>query len=362
MTTRCMLLPLYDGDKFVKHFFLLTILLAFAPPVLGHHSDAGLDMNTVVELQGTVTEYRWRNPHIYITINSNNEHGEEIEWKVQAGPVAMMSGMGWTRDSIAVGDQVNIDVHPARNGRPYGFLKSIVKSDGAVLATSFDPITGEGVSLVPTTIQASTSLNGIWKVDSTNLERYPGGTEGYFAAKLELTEKARVAQSAYDRESEQNPISECIGVPEPYMTVLATIFPLGISINEGNNTASIRSGAFDYHQTVYLDGRDHPEDGERTLAGHAIGWWEQDTLVVDTKHFADHLDPYQTGVPSGAEKHVAHRYRLIDGGTRIDVEFMLEDPEFIVGSLTDERQMIYSPHMEILPFDCDPESAMQFLN
>ena len=350
------------GDPTVKRFFGLPILLIFTSPVLAHHSEAGLDMNSVVELQGAVTEFRWRNPHVYITIDSTDEEGGQSEWKVQAFAIPLMSRMGWTRDSVAVGDYVYVDVHPARNGRPYGFLESIVKDDGSVLPTSFDAITGEAKAKAPTTIQASTSLNGVWKVDSTNLERYPGGSEGYFNAKLELTEKARVAQSVYDEESEQNPVSQCIGVPEPYMTVLATIFPLEISINEEDSTASIRSGAFDYHQTVYLDGRGHPEDGVRTFAGHAIGWWEQDTLVVDTRLFADHRDAYQIGVPSGVEKHVVKRYRLIDGGKRIEVEFILEDPEYLVGSLTDRREMIYSPHIEIVPFDCDPESAMQFLN
>jgi hypothetical protein len=146
------------------------------------------------------------------------------------------------------------------------------------------------------------------------------------------------------------------------MTVLATIFPLEISLNDEERTATIRSGAFDFHQTVYLDGREHPENDERTFAGHAIGWWEDDTLVVDTRLFADHLDAYQYGVPSGAEKHVVQRFRLMEGGTRIEVEFMLEDPEYIVGALTDTREMIYSPQIEIAPFNCDPESALQFLN
>jgi hypothetical protein len=85
-------------------------------------------------------------------------------------------------------------------------------------------------------------------------------------------------------------------------------------------------------------------------------------LVVDTRLFADHLDAYQIGVPSGSEKHVVERYRLTDGGTRIEVKFMLEDPEYLVGSLSDGRAMIYSPHFEIVPFDRDSESALQFLN
>ena len=35
-------------------------------------------------------------------------------------------------------------------------------------------------------------------------------------------------------------------------------------------------------RTVYLDGRSHPKDLQPTYYGHSIGWWEGDTLVVDT--------------------------------------------------------------------------------
>lgn len=346
----------------MKSIFRLLVMLLSALPVLAHHSEAGLDMKSVVAVEGVVSEFRWRNPHVYITIDSTDEEGGQKEWKVQAFAIPLMSRMGWTRDSIAVGDYVYVGVHPSRNGRPYGFLESILKEDGTILPSSIDVTTGEPIDTGFESLQATTSINGVWKVDASTLTRYAGGSEGYFNANLVLTEKAKTARADYDEESNQNPVSRCIGVPEPYMTVLATIFPLEISISEEDNTVSIRSGAFDYHQTVYLDGRRHPENGERSFAGHAIGWWEQDTLVVDTRLFADHLDAYQIGVPSGAEKHVVQRFRLIEDGTRMEVEFMLEDPEFIVGSLSDSRELIYLPHIEIMPFDCDPVSAMQFLN
>jgi hypothetical protein len=46
----------------------------------------------------------------------------------------------------------------------------------------------------------------------------------------------------------------------------------------------------------------------------------------------------------------------------MEIEFMLEDSEFIAVPLTDTRELVYSPQDEILPFDCDLESALQFLN
>ena len=48
----------------------------------------------------------------------------------------------------------------------------------------------------------------------------------------------------------------------------------------------------------------HEPDEVRRWFGDPIGWWDGDTLVVDTTNFTDHRSPYQIGVPSGAQKHV----------------------------------------------------------
>jgi len=345
----------------MKRFFVPLLVIIFALPVFGHHSDAGLDTDSILALEGNVVEFSWRNPHVYIAIDATDESGSEVKWSLQAGGIPVMSRMGWTRDSIAVGENINVEIHPARDGRPYGSLTSVMKQDGTVIPTSFDSITGEPTQAIAEPAQAVTSIEGGWSVDSTNLVSYPGGSEGYFRANLQLTEAARVAQSAYNEESDQNPVAQCIGLAEPYLTVLATIHPLEIRINEEESTVSMRSYATGFHQTVYLDGRGHPDGGERSIVGHAIGWWEEDTLVVDTRLFADHLDAYQAGVPSGAEKHVVQRFRLIEGGTRLEIEFMLEDPEFIAEPLTDRREMIYLPEGEIAQWSCDLESARRFL-
>jgi hypothetical protein len=39
------------------------------------------------------------------------------------------------------------------------------------------------------------------------------------------------------------------------------------------------------YRTIYLDGRTHPANLAPSYYGHSIGWWEGDTLVVDTIGF-----------------------------------------------------------------------------
>ena len=145
------------------------------------------------------------------------------------------------------------------------------------------------------------------------------------------------------------------------MIVSSTRYPIQIAFGEADETIVIRSQYWDEVRTVYMDGRDHPDGSERLLSGHSVGYWEGDTLVVDTRNFTDHRSPYQIAVPSGGAKHVIERYTLLDGGTRMEVEFELEDPEYLAEPMTHSRQLIHVPQLEMAPFDCNPEATRMFL-
>ena len=107
--------------------------------------------------------------------------------------------------------------------------------------------------------------------------------------------------------------------------------------------------------------RGHPRADQRTIDGHSVGYWDGDVLIVETTNFADHRSPYQMGVPSGAQKRVVERYRLLEGGKRMIVEFTLEDPEYIVGSMVHSRELVYSPQMSMTRFDCNPDVTRRFV-
>jgi len=114
-----------------------------------------------------------------------------------------------------------------------------------------------------------------------------------------------------------------------------------------------------------MDGRDHPQDGERTNLGHSIGHWDGDTLVVDTALFADHRAPISgqqgnEGVPSGARKRATERFRLSDDGTHIQIEFEVEDPEYLAEPFTGDVRWYYAPHFEMRAFGCNAENSQRY--
>ncbi len=309
-------------------------------------------MSSVVSFEGTVTEYTWRNPHIYLAAETMDEHGDVIEWVLQMGSIVVAQRAGWTHDSLSVGDRITARLHPAQDGRRYGIMESVMK-EGEVIS---------GTQLFTPLVTARTStLEGKWIGDPSDLFSYVGGFDGFFNAHLDLTEKGRAAQIAYDELSDENPDSTCIGRPTPAMIVSSALFPLEIQFDETEETILLRSASTDEERTVYMDDQTHPDPGERFFGGHSIGRWEGDVLVVDTRNFSDHRSPYQVGVPSGARKHVVERYQLTQDGTRIVVDFTVEDPEYIATPMTYSSELIFSPDMEITPYDCDAQATRRFV-
>jgi len=337
-----------------------VLFLAAMSPVTAHHSDAGIDMESVITIDGTVTEFHWRNPHVYFMVEGDDGSGAAREWSIQMGSTITTARTGWSRDYLTPGDPVIVRLHPAISGQAYGILDSIDKGSDALptLVAS-----GSSETLVPPpdgTAQAE-SLEGIWFADRATIRQYPGGFDGYFTAELRLTPAGEAARAAYDPLSPENPEAQCIGRPAPAMVVSSQLYPIRVRIDEAGQTVTLQTEFWDEQRTVYMDGRAHPDASERTLSGHSIGRWEGETLIVDTRNFADHRSPYQIGVPSGAQKHVVERYTLSDDQTRVFVEFILEDPEFIAEPLTHRRELLYAPNMSIQPFDCDLEATQRFL-
>ncbi len=339
-------------------FVLLTIvlnILSFSQTSFAHHSDAGMDESSVVTLEGKVTEFVWRQPHVYLVVEVM-ENGEPVVWDVQfAGINSLTRNSGWNSETFRPGDEVFVRVNPAINGKPYGKISTIERLDGTPVAIAPGETTS---SRVP-----ADSFDGNWIADRTRVgPSYPGGFDGFFHAQLVLTEAGIAARDAYDPLSAENPESSCLGRPTPSAFVSTTGYLMQFDLSDAEDSIIINSEWYNEQRTVYMDGREHPDSSITFVTGHSIGHWDQGTLVIDTRNFDDHRSPYQIGVPSSSQKHVVERYQLIEDDTAMSAEFILEDPEFLAEPMHHSRVLLHSPHMNMLGTDCDLESTTRLLN
>ncbi len=318
---------------------VFATVFAFVDPAAAHHSNAMFDLESVITLQGTVTGYEWTNPHVYIHIETTDGAGQAAEWEIEGDPTPLMIRSGWTATTVSQGDVVTARIHPARNTqRTHARLVSLVTSDGTLLT----PRSRGNESTV-----LATSIAGTW-------DAIRGFTTRDFGMATP-TEAGASWQAEYT--NADNPLAQCIPFVSPYFAMVPYVFEIEIL----DDRILLRSELYSSERIVFMDGRGHPANGERTTQGHSIGWWEEEALVVDTVNFSDLRNGNLFGIPSGAQKHVIERYELSEDGTRLLFSFVLEDPEYLVGTVEGGTFWDYSPAGEMLPFTCDPENAQRYI-
>jgi hypothetical protein len=104
--------------------FGLAALSAAAVPLFAHHGNASYDPDKSVIVKGTVTAFVWANPHVFIKVDVKDDNGNVVHWVIEGQNPVSMTQIGWTKDTFKPGDEVEIDVMPAKNGNPVGFLGS----------------------------------------------------------------------------------------------------------------------------------------------------------------------------------------------------------------------------------------------
>lgn len=104
------------------HAALAGTLLLVTLPVAAHHGTAvSYEQDNWITVKGTVTEFRWRNPHSALFLDITDEKGAQVNYAIELpSPVLMSRSNGWTRATFKQGDTVEFRVHPSRTGAPVG--------------------------------------------------------------------------------------------------------------------------------------------------------------------------------------------------------------------------------------------------
>lgn len=110
----------------------ILIGLWVAVPVSAHHSMAGFDRTQRVTFEGTITEFKWANPHSWIELEVEDPNGPVL-WNFEMTAPAYLARAGWKRTSLKPGDKVSIVGSPLINGDPGALFVSVTLADGSIL-------------------------------------------------------------------------------------------------------------------------------------------------------------------------------------------------------------------------------------
>ena len=92
--------------------------------LLGHHSAAATyDAGHPLTLTGTVAEFRWRNPHSFLTLDITTGSYKGRRYVVEMSSAGVLGNSGWTASRLKPGDTVRITVLPSLAGKPAGLCR-----------------------------------------------------------------------------------------------------------------------------------------------------------------------------------------------------------------------------------------------
>ena len=254
-----------------------------------------------------------------------------------------MRRLGWGPDTFVPGDRVTVQAHPSRDPNRAMALIYSAEKDGVTYSGDVEPLR----SLARAPRQAE-SLSGIREVPFTPWVRFFSDPSSWA-----LTPLGAEGAAVYDDRS-MNPQLQCIPRTAPWLMIFTGVQQIEL----GDSMVSIRTEYDTVDRQIHMNASH--EGAEVTRQGHSIGWWEGDTLVVDTTHFADNRSGSARGIRSGARKHLIERFSLDPNRTSLTYRFELEDPEYLAEPVTGELQSAYRPDLDFRPVPCDLDTAGRF--
>ena len=161
------------------------------------------------------------------------------------------------------------------------------------------------------------------------------------------------------QDAEFDPANDPVNTCEPVGLIRQVLQPLPWKIEQYDDRVVFRFEYEDTVRTIHMDGREHPADLTPSRLGHAIGWYDGETLVVETRGIAPGVYAHivDNGALNSAGAVTIERYTKSTDGNRLDVEFTVVDPLILRKPLAINFNWLSIPDEEFQEYICEAISG-----
>ncbi|MBX2848621.1 MAG: hypothetical protein KTR16_09880 [Acidiferrobacterales bacterium] len=349
----------------MKLFFCLVSTFFVGIAYAHHGSNGQFNRDIKIEVSGVITDVKLVNPHSYVYFNVTDENGETQEWRCEMQAVRELRKNGWTEEMFATGTEVTVAGSQARREEFGCYMDTISFAGG-------EPIARHGViSLIEDEpipevelAEGTPVFNGRWKslVPHGGAGRNFVKPEAVVAAEKAAwpadvtvrTGRASYAQSEAGKEasagytSDMNPRFQCQATNLFHDLTFAAAVN---AIDQSDDKIVITYGFMDIVRSIYLDMDSHPDNIVPSRAGHSIGKWEGDTLIVDTVGFSEGYLGGRAGAKHSEQMHIVERLNLAGDGEWLITTYTINDPLYLTESFTGQITQVRTGE-PYAPYDC----------
>lgn len=366
-----------------------AVVLTLAMPVAAHHGPGTFELGKSVTFTGaTLTRVDFVNPHSWLYFDAADPDGRVSNHRCEMRSAHTLRRSGWSTDLFPIGAKVTIEAAPDRADPNSCYLNTIRFEDGGHMDRYGQYVKGaegglkevRGPVVVPDVRQRARRLpngnpyiSGDWAPEQVVMAN-PRGTGGGLVPLSRLEEidangqparggggrrgggppagprlyggtelTARGQQAAASFAREDNPRFRC----ETTSVIFDWTFDGPVNrIIQTSNTIVFRYGQMGLERTIYMNMATHPADITPSRAGHSIGRWENDVLVVDTVGFLPGV--LNAPVRNSDQLHVVERFSLDFETMKLTRAYVAEDPVYLKGQYTgsDVVQVADAPYTD----------------
>ena len=355
----------------VPAFLVMAVLCAV--PAVAHHGPGTFELGKSVTFTGKLTRIDFVNPHSWLYFEVTDASGKVSKYRCEMRSAHTLRRSGWTKELFPVNSKVTIEAAPDRADPNSCYLNTIRFENGSHMDRygQYVKATGGGVQEVrgalPFAAKArearrpsgEPNISGDWAPEQVVMAD-PRGTGGGLVPLSELqttkpgerrgggggarrgggapagprlyggTELTAMGEQAAAKfVRDDNPRFRC----ETTSILFDWTFDGPVNrITQNKDTIIIQYGQMDLRRTVYMNMKTHPATVKPTRAGHSIGRWEGDVLVVDTVGFLPGV--LNAPVRHGDKLHVVERFTIDPKTVKLTRTYTAEDPDYLKGQYT----------------------------
>lgn len=334
-------------------------LVCLTFPAQAHHGFGLFQLDIKREWRGTLTKMNLINPHSYMELDVANSDGSILHMRCEMRASTLLKRAGWSSEMFKVGASVHIEGNPHRDDPSACYIENF-SIDGSAMVNRNAQFTSNttpvDISNRPLRLaDGQLNISGDWAVEQLVLTVPPSGGNGSMVPKsrveefrngrvtlqeIQATQPPRptavytaegdaAAKAFNNRSPIDNPWFAC--KPTSIIRDWTADWPINrftqTTTPEGEKVIDITYGLYNFERRIHVGMTAHPENLEPSFAGHSIGNWEGDTLVVDTVGFAAGVLSPPTR--SSEQMHIVERFTLDTNTMALKREYSVTDPVYL---------------------------------
>lgn len=308
----------------------LAAVTMYSSNLLAHHAfSATFIKDQKASVQGVVTKFSFRNPHVLVYFDVANGDGSVTEWVSEGNSATLLRRSGWDAGSFKAGDVIRVTGDSTHDGSPMTSIDYVEILDPETLSVLETKIRDNSLELYKPAVEDTVplnladgrpNLNGVWTIQYRGFGPPP-------VPSLPLNDAGMAVQNALDLANDPQIFCD----PPGLFRQAVTHHPIRFTLNDDHIMMEYEE--FAGRRMVYFDSR--AAKVTKTHMGDSIARYEGDKLIIETTNLLSNLSTTHGDRLSDQATIVEtyHRADTESGRTALNLNIVVSDPLYLAESL-----------------------------